>query len=411
MQMKPVILIAPACFKGSLSALEVAEVMRAFLSQRCPAERVALRLCPIADGGDDTLAVLQAADPGYKAHMLQITGPLPGMRAQAQYLVHAAEKRVLIEAAQAHGLKLLPPGKPQHPLQATSYGVGELIRHALAVYQPETVVVSVGGSASTDGGLGALQALGVNFMDAKGQVIQTPIGGGDLFRVQHVEWPIDEASFPWKRLMIATDVINPLCGPQGAAAVFAPQKGASVTQCEQLAAGLQHISQLMTESGRTTAGQPPLASLPGAGAAGGLAYGLRCLPRSGIVSGSQWVGGQLNLSQQVAESQIILTGEGCLDATSLSGKATGHLLALAGGKPVFVFCGQMRDGLTGWGQVLVYPILPSHPDTSFPAEGVPVAFDPHYAEAEQAAMRYPKAALQQLLEAAWPQLESLLAPA
>jgi glycerate kinase len=404
-EMKPTILIAPACFKGSLSAKDAADVMRTFLLEHLSPEDTTLRLCPIADGGDDTLAVLQGANPEYKSHTLEVTGPLPGMSVQAQYLVNAAQKTVLIEAAQAHGLTLLPGGKPQNPMQATSYGVGELIRHALKAHQPETLVVSVGGSASTDGGLGALQALGVQLLDEAGQIIKSPIGGGDLARVQRVEWLSETAAFTWKRLMIATDVVNPLLGSEGAAKVFAPQKGANPQECEQLEAGLQHISQRMVEVDGSKSGDVLLASLPGVGAAGGLAYGLRCLPRSGIVSGSQWVAAQLNLPQQVAESQIILTGEGCLDATSLSGKATGHLLAMAGDKPVFIFCGQVRDGLTGWGQVSVYPMLQPNGDKDCSAS----LSSEDIAQAKQEAMANPKAALRRLLEVAWPKLESLLA--
>jgi glycerate kinase len=369
--------------------------MRAFLAERLRVERVALRVCPIADGGDDTLTVLQTADPGYESHLYQVMGPLPGMRVNAQYLVHPIQKTVLIEAAQAHGLKLLPIGMEPRPLQATSYGVGELMRYVLETYQPETLVVSVGGSASTDGGMGALQALGFQFEDASGQVMKTPMGGGDLCKIRRIEWPKNWAGGQWRRLMIATDVVNPLLGAEGAAAVFGPQKGANPQQCQQLEAGLRHVSQLMGNCLGQDNNSEALAALPGVGAAGGLAYGLRCLPRAGIISGSDWIAAQLNLPQQVADSDLILTGEGCLDATSLSGKATGHLLAMAGDKPVLVFCGQVRDGLTGWGQVSVYPMVSN-------------ALSSSAHSAEQAAMANPKAALRQLLEAAWPKLESLL---
>lgn len=399
--MKPTVLIAPACFKGSLSASDVAEVMRAFLAERLAAQPVDLRLCPIADGGDDTLAVLQAADSAYQSHTWEVTGPVSGMTALAHYLVHPAQKTVVIEAAQAHGLKLWPVGTALCPLKATSYGVGELMRHALQTHQPQTLIVSVGGSASTDGGMAALQALGVNFKDEAGQIIQAPIGGGDLCRVKHLELPTDWVGATLQRLMIATDVVNPLLGPEGAAAVFGPQKGATPQQCEQLEAGLGHISKLMSDALGQSHDAEALASLPGVGAAGGLAYGLRCLPRSGIVSGSQWVAAQLNLPQQVADSQIILTGEGCLDATSLSGKATGHLLAMAGDKPVLFFCGQVRDGLTGWGNVSVYPMV--LPEWYAQASGLNAA-----KEAEQEAIANPKVALRRLLEVAWPHLESLI---
>jgi glycerate kinase len=418
------ILIAPASFKGSLSAIEAAEVMRAFLKERVHPKTVLLQVCPIADGGDDTLAVLQMAKGEYRQYTHPVTGPLPGLTVQANYLVDLTNKTVWIEAAQAHGLKLLPAGIPLEALQATSYGVGELIRHVVRQHQPETLVVSLGGSASTDGGQGALQALGFQCLDESGQAIPHPVGGGDLIRISRIVWPEDNADFGWRQLLIATDVVNPLLGEDGAAMVFGPQKGATPSQCRQLDNGLSHLSSLMAslpqgENKRKDAAPPSqdLATLPGAGAAGGLAYGLRCLPRSGIVSGSQWIAEQLNLPHQVAESQIILTGEGCLDLTSLGGKATGHLLAMAGEKPVLFFCGQARDGLTGWGQVRVYPMvgnedglqadsaLENHSSTSNPqAEDAKT----HHMKAIEAAMADPKAALQRLLAQAWPTLERLI---
>ena len=407
---KPIILIAPASFKGSLSASEAAVVMRDFLAERFTPSQADLRLCPIADGGDDTLSVLQAANPEFQSHTVAVTGPLPGMKVQAQYLVNPAQKTVLIEAAQAHGLKLMPADAPLDALRATSYGVGELMRHVLTQHQPETLVVTLGGSASTDGGMGALQALGARFVDAAGQSLQAPLGGGSLSQVQHIEWPAGGLNFSWKRLMIVTDVVNPLLGVDGAAAVFGPQKGATPAQCQQLDEQLQHVSQLMAVSLEHEPVAQSLTTLPGVGAAGGLGYGLRCLPRSGIVSGSQWVAEQLKLPQLVAESQFILTGEGCLDATSLGGKATGHLLAMAGDRPVLFFCGQVRDGLTGWGNVSVYPMVSPNQSADLMGVARQLNASPNVErEALQAAMTNPKAALRRQLEAAWPRLESLLA--
>lgn len=377
------VLIAPAAYKGTLSAQEAAELLAQVLKEDLgPAVR--LCVCPIADGGDDTVAVLAHCLPQAQIKTVTVTGPIDNLRVQAQYLWEPATKTVIIESAQAHGLKLL--GNDLQPLRATSYGVGELIGEALRVCAPSTVVVSVGGSASTDGGLGALQALGLCCVDEGGQRILTPLGGGDLPRVQRLFWAepfgADWGALP--NLIIATDVQNPLLGVQGAAAVFAPQKGADEAQCRDLAQGLAHVRALLV-------GQfaRDYAFCPGSGAAGGLAYGLQYWPGGAtVVSGSQWVAEALRLPQQVAEADVILSGEGCFDATSLGGKAVGYLLGLAGQKPVFLFPGQCQPGLKLSPTVQCLPLAPT-------ALEVP------------AAMADPKQALRRALKAALPRLSTL----
>lgn len=347
----PRILIAPACFKGSLSALAVAEIIRDFLKEHLPVDAV-LDVCPVADGGDDTLSVLAANDPDFVWRQLQVTGPVAEMKVQANYLVHAGKKLVVIEAAQAHGLKLLPSDGALAPMDATSYGVGEMIRHAIATEQPETILVALGGSASTDGGMGALQALGVRFLDAQDRTIREPMNGRLLASVQRIEW-IATWTFSGQ-LLIATDVVNPLLGPEGTATVFAPQKGATSEQCRILETNLTHIRQLMRKvDGMDYAG------LPGMGAAGGLAYGLRHLPRAGIVSGSHWVAEQLGLLARINQADLIITGEGRFDATSFSGKATGNILLWAAEKPALVVCGQVQENLAQVGQVAVFTLVRS----------------------------------------------------
>lgn len=347
------ILIAPACFKGSLSAWAVGMLIRDFLRTHFDETVLDLDVCPIADGGDDTLDILHQADPTFERHTVEVTGPLPGTRVQASYLLHPVQKLAVVEAAQAHGLKLLQP-QQYDPLWSTSYGVGEVLT---AVFEQccvqaislERLVVTVGGSASTDGGLGALQALHVKFLDRKQQPLPAPLGGGHLKDVQAVEWL---PQWPAKtQLLIATDVVNPLLGKNGAAHVFAPQKGASPAQCKQLEKGLQHVSKLLSK----IAGIDHSA-FPGAGSAGGLAYGLRHLPRSGLISGSQWISEVLHLEARIAQADLIITGEGCFDASSFSGKATGHVLVWAANKPTWVLCGQTQAGLTLAGNSTVTPL-------------------------------------------------------
>jgi glycerate kinase len=376
---KPSILITPASFKGSLSAPEAATVMAEFLTEQF-GDSVRLIHCPVADGGDDTLSVLQWVEPAAERIAVRVTGPVANLRVSAEYLWLPHKKTVVIEAAQAHGLKLL--GGNLAPMAATSYGVGELIQHALAKFQPENLVVTVGGSASTDGGLGALQALGFRFEDALGQTLETPIGGQNLLEIERVVF--SERTFSTGRLLIATDVINLLLGPEGTAFVFAPQKGADAKQCEQLALGLLHVSRLMALAFRVD-----LTTLPGVGAAGGLAYGLRHLPRSGIISGSHWLAEALDLPQKIVESDLILTGEGRFDLTSLSGKATGNLLGWAGDKPVVILCGQAEAGLGFQPPVYLLPLAEE-------------------AQAVKACIDNPKLALRTRLQQAVPLLQTLL---
>lgn len=376
---KPTILIAPAAFKGSLSAGEVATEIADCLGEQW-GEAVNLLVCPVADGGDDTLSVLQSVMSNSILKRVAVTGPIASMRVEAAYLWLPEQKMVVIEAAQAHGLKLL--GENLAPMQATSFGVGELIRHATAHCQPEQLIVTVGGSASTDGGLGALQALGVRFETHSGQCLESPIHGESLNLVQRIHWPAD---WPYSgRLLIATDVLNPLLGAEGAAAVFAPQKGASPEQCILLEAGLAHVSHLLTQLQGMD-----LTTLPGVGAAGGLAYGLRQLPRSSLISGSQWLAGMLGLPEKLRQADLIITGEGRFDSTSLAGKATGMLLALADQKPVLIFCGQAEPGLMFAQGVEIFPLAATP-------------------EASAAAMAKPKLALRKQVAVAAPTLQSLL---
>jgi glycerate kinase len=378
------ILIAPACLKGSLSALGTAAFIAEFLKARLH-DSVILDICPIADGGDDTLAVLQAADSGFMQKAKRITGPLPEMQVEARYLLHSEKKTAILEAAQAHGYQQLA-AHGLSPMDATSYGVGELLLAIISETPAlEKIIVTLGGSASTDGGFGALQALGVRFYDSDGKKLDIPIGGGDLSRVYRIEWLPE---WPYKgQILLATDTINPLLGEMGTARVFAPQKGASSEQCQILERGLTSASQILAQ----TCGMD-YTDLPGSGAAGGLAYGLRHLPGCGIASGSQWIAEALGLTARIKAASLVITGEGRFDFTSLQGKATGHLLFEASEKPVFFFCGQIQENLPVMNSVQIFPFLPQNASP----------------EVQKASILNPTEALQKQLETAWPQIEAML---
>lgn len=379
------ILIAPATFKGTLSAPDAARIMADALSHAWPAAR--LDICPTADGGDDTLSVLAANEPAFQVITTNVTGPLPEQRVDARYLLHAKKKLIVIEAAQAHGIVLLP-GKNPVAFESTSYGVGELIRHALQQMPPDerwTLVVTLGGSASTDGGTGALQAIGYAFLDARNHEILERLNGGTLSRIRSVQKPAD---FPNVRIRIATDVVNPLLGPTGCARVFAPQKGARAEDIPVLEAGLSRLAEIFQRDLKTD-----FENRPGAGAAGGLGFGLSQLPNAEFVSGADWIAGFLNLKGRTETSRLILTGEGRFDSQSLSGKGTGQLLKIAGSnKPVLVFCGQPEADLALPGNVRIIPLV----NERFTADE---------------AMANPEAALRHALAGALPLIQNYLAAA
>ncbi|HEY9744888.1 MAG TPA: glycerate kinase [Oculatellaceae cyanobacterium] len=349
MRHSPRILVAPTCLKGSLSANDAADILADFLAGYF-SDHVEIDVCPVADGGDDTLAVLQEADKGYMAQSCTVMGPVSEMTVKAQYLVHPGNKLAVLEAAQAHGYRLLVE-RGLAPLSATSYGVGQMLASVIQRHPDlERIVLALGGSSSTDGGLGALQALGVRFLDETGNVIAEPIGGGHLAAIREVQWlpcwPYDG------ELLIATDVHNPLLGENGTAAVFAPQKGATQDECRLLDQSLCRVSQFMQQACGTA-----YQDVPGVGAAGGLAYGLLHLPKARIVSGSQWILDTLGVEDRLQQASLVITTEGRVDSTTFQGKAIGQLLELAGQKPVFIFCGQMQKGLQLPENVQIFPLV------------------------------------------------------
>lgn len=343
-------LISPTALKGSFSATQTARAIEAtLLAQAADAQTLCL---PLADGGTDTLAVLAYNQDSLRCYDVLVTGPLANTSVMAQYGL-LSEQEAVIEAAQAHGLPLLTTPEP---MNATSYGVGQLIR-AVLDQNPAvtTLTVTLGGSASTDGGLGALQALGVVFCDHAGREILETINGALLAEIAAIRW--SACRFPDRiKLEIITDVQNPLLGISGTARVFAPQKGASTAQLDQLERELSRIAQLM----KTASGIDHSQAL-GAGAAGGLGYGLLHLPHAKITSGFDWLSQRLKLSELLTSVDCIITAEGCFDDTSLSGKVTGSLIKQSQGKPVVILCGENRctQALSPSVQVIVFPMSQS----------------------------------------------------
>ncbi|WNG45204.1 glycerate kinase [Archangium minus] len=317
-------LVAPQEFKGTLTAAEAASALAEGLRQGAPG--VELDLAPLADGGPGTVDALLAGLGGERVtHTVQ--GPL-GAPVRATYGLLDAGRTAVIEMAAASGLSLLTPDQ-RDPRRTTTLGTGELIRQALD-RGCERLILGLGGSATNDGGTGALTALGFQFLDAHGAPL--PPGGAALKRLARVETSGRHPRLTEVEVLVATDVTAPLLGPDGASRLFGPQKGADEDTVAELDSALARLAEVVA---------PGPAQLPGAGAAGGFGYGLAALAGGRIVSGYELVARTLRLSERLAAAEAVLTGEGRFDRQTALGKGPGSLAreARALGKRTVMFAG------------------------------------------------------------------------
>jgi glycerate 2-kinase len=314
------VVVAPDSLKGSIGARAAAAALAEGWHAARPGDD--LVCLPLADGGEGTLEVLAASDPAARWHQAEVTGP-DGRRVASRWL-QLSDGTGYVELAQASGLPLM--GAPD-PLGAQTTGTGELIAGAVDA-GAQRIMIGLGGSASTDGGTGALAALGARFLDAAGRDLRR--GGGALRDLASVDLtglrPRPEAG-----VTCLTDVRAPLLGPGGAAAVFGPQKGASREQVAILEAGLTRLALVL--------GGDPAAE--GAGAAGGTGYGFAAAWGADITPGAAELCRIVRLDQELARADLVLTAEGRYDATSAQGKITGTLLRAAarGGVPAALVAG------------------------------------------------------------------------
>lgn len=324
------LILAPDKFKATLTASEAAAAMAAGARRALPAaELVEL---PVADGGDGTLAAAVAA--GAELRSVRVADAL-GRRVPAQYAVLG--DTAIIESAQACGLQHVPVN-PESALRSHSAGVGELIAAALDDGCRD-LVIGLGGSACTDGGAGMARALGVRMAGPAGQ--ELPYGGGWLAELAEIDTAGLDPRLRESTVRIACDVTNPLLGETGAAAVFAPQKGAGPAEVARLAAGLANYAERV----RLACGID-IDRLPGGGAAGGLAAGLVAFAGGRIDSGIEFLLRLLGFADRLADCSLVITGEGCLDQQSLAGKAPAGVARLAGrhGVPVLAVAGRLQLG-------------------------------------------------------------------
>ncbi|WP_046500324.1 glycerate kinase [Streptomyces odonnellii] len=324
------VLVAADKFKGSLTALEVAERVTAGLHRVAP--DAVVETMPVADGGDGTVAAAVAA--GFERREVRVTGPL-GDELTAAYALR--DGTAVIEMAEASGLQHLPAGVFA-PLTATTRGSGELLRAALDA-GARTIVFGVGGSATTDGGAGMLAALGARFLDAGGQPVGP--GGGGLRDLATADLSGLDGRLGTTEIVLASDVDNPLTGPKGAPAVYGPQKGASPEDVAVLDAALTHYTTVLEAAIGSRAAT--LALSPGAGAAGGIGYGALVGLGAGFRPGIEVMLDVLGFAPALARATLVITGEGSLDEQTLHGKAPAGVAAAARarGIEVIAVCGRL----------------------------------------------------------------------
>ena len=340
------VVIAPDSFKESLTAAEVTEAIADGVRTACPQAK--LDPCPMADGGEGTVAAMVAATCG-EVRTAGVAGPL-GEPLQAEFgLLGAAagsagRTTAVIEMAAASGLDLVPPER-RDPMLTTTYGTGELIAAALEA-GATGVLIGIGGSATVDGGCGCAQAVGVVFADAAGDPCVCGLAGGGLPTVDRIDMSRRNPRIAGARIRVACDVTNPLTGPRGAAAVYGPQKGATPEMVRQLEAGLVHLAEVIRRELAVD-----VEHLPGAGAAGGLGAGLVAFLGAELQRGVEIVADAVALRDRLAGADLCITGEGRFDAQSLSGKTAVGVARVAGELSVPAICipGQAEPGLDDGG--------------------------------------------------------------
>lgn len=323
------VLIAPDSFKGTLTAPDAAAAIAAGWRRARPDDVV--ELLPLADGGDGLCGVLAGEDDRWLD--VEVVGPL-GRPVQARALLRRDDTAVVASSA-ACGLELVP-ASARTPMATTTYGVGQLLL-AVVVAGARHVLVGLGGSATVDAGLGALTALGLRLRVADGSGLK--IGGGEIHRLAAIErtWVADLSAITFELL---ADVTTPL---SEAAEVFGPQKGASPDDVVHLTAALDHVADVVE---RDLTGGRRLRDQPGTGAAGGLGFGLAAALDATFVDGAARVAQLVGFDGAVATADLVVTGEGRLDATSLQGKVVGHVLerATARDTAVVAVAGQVAAG-------------------------------------------------------------------
>ncbi|HGO5854973.1 TPA: glycerate kinase [Mannheimia haemolytica] len=341
------IVIAPDSFKESLTALEVAQAIQQGFARVFP--EAEYQLVPMADGGEGSVQSLIDATHG-NLQKISVIAPLAN-EVEGFFGLSGDQKTAFIEMAAASGLHLVPM-EQRNPLVTTSYGTGQLIKAALDL-GVEKIILGIGGSATNDGGVGMLQALGAKFLNAEQREIG--FGGEALSQIQQIDLSGLDSRLSQVEFEVACDVDNPLCGERGASAIFGPQKGATAEMVKTLDQALLHFA----ETVKSQLGIE-IAEKAGAGAAGGMGGGLLLLPNVTLRSGVQIILEATDLAEKLANADLVVTGEGRMDAQSIAGKTPIGVAKTAKqfGKPVIAIVGSLKED---------YPVVYQHGiDAVFP---------------------------------------------
>lgn len=341
------VLIAPDKFKGSLSASQVCNILAAVIRESSAPHQV--ESIPMADGGEGTCEILTRATGG-KRMSCETVDPL-GRTINAAYGISIDYQTAYMEMAAASGLQLLKETE-RNPLRSSTFGTGLMIRHAIANGVKE-IVLGVGGSATNDGGIGMAAALGYRFLDEQGN--ELPPNGSSLREISRIERPAKspDSGIP---MTVLCDVTNPLYGDDGAAFIFAPQKGAREVEVQLLDHGLKHLAAVVqSQLGKDL-------HFEGAGAGGGIAAGAFAFLNAEIRPGASYMIERLGIEERIRESDLVVTGEGNLDSQSLSGKVVSGIgeVCRRWGKRLIVFCGrnQLSDSqLESLGAMMVCSLV------------------------------------------------------
>ena len=315
-------------FKGSLPAAAACRIAVSAIESVHPECEVVLR--PLADGGEGSSMLLREALEGEERGAV-VSGPVEPMQVEAEYAL-LPDGTAAIDIAEASGLPLIPEHR-RNPLKATTRGSGELIAAAVAD-GARKILLCLGGSGTVDGGMGMAAVLGWRFLDAEGRDL--PPGGGALERLARIVRPPEPFAVP---VVALCDVNNPLVGPSGAARVFGPQKGATPEMVERLERGLERLADVVASQLGLD-----VRAIPGGGAAGGLGAGTVAFLGATLTKGIDYISNAVDLREAIRGADWILTGEGCLDATSLNGKVVSGVLRAGreAGVRVAVIAGQTK---------------------------------------------------------------------
>ncbi|WP_163124586.1 glycerate kinase [Acinetobacter portensis] len=325
--------LAPDSFKESMTAEQACMAMQRGIQQVFPQAQCIH--VPMADGGEGTVDALIHALSGEKVHC-SVQGPLPHQTIQIYFGLVDDGQTAIMEMAKANGIDLLEKSQ-RNPLFTSTFGTGKMIRHALDL-GVKKIIIGLGGSVTNDAGSGMAQALGVRFLDDFGNEVQ--MCGGVLNQISKIDLTQLDVRLKDVDILIASDVNNPLCGENGASYVFAPQKGATPEMVKQLDANLLHFSNIVESVLNFD-----VRNVAGAGAAGGLGFGLMAFANAKIQSGASLVIEQTGLAEKIAEADYVFTGEGSIDFQTKFGKTPWAVAQVAKrlNKPLIAFAGRVGD--------------------------------------------------------------------